>query len=217
MQVAHFDSIGEHWIAMTRECVSRGEIVYDGSVKLLELTGVGFCITHPSAADPLVAQFGKPEMVEAMRKNFIESEAQFGYNFGYGERIWKGGAASPYAAVLSRLKKKPEAKSAVFSMLQESDSTGGHVPCIVALDFKIRYAKVHLHYFARSQDVYKKSYADNLALLTVLERLADDLQLEVGSISGYIASAHCYSEDLAQALLAEPFWDLRATLPSTTS
>ena len=209
MDVTRYPSIGEHWIALTRKCLAHGELVYDGDVKLLELTSAAFCISDPSQADPLVDKHGKADMVAAMKKNFIDSEPQFGHKFGYGERIWKGGDASPYASIVRRLKKKPEAKSAVFSMLQPGDDGGGHVPCVVAMDFKIRNGKVHLHYFARSQDVYKKSYADNIAMLVVLERLAHDLGQGVGSISAYIASAHLYLTDVAEALQLEPFRDLR--------
>jgi thymidylate synthase len=131
-----------------------------------------------------------------MDRNFNTLEPQFGYKVSYGERIWGLDDDGPFHDALNVLRRKPEAKSATIPLVRTQDLRGGHVPCIAVVDLKIRGDRLALNYFARSQDVFKKSYADNLALHHVQRKAAELLGVRTGPIAGFIASAHIYHTDL---------------------
>lgn len=211
-----FSSVGELWVSLTRRCLQEGAHVLDADVKLLEVLNVPVSVSDPLVNhDPAEAYFD-PKMVAAMHDNFHTFEPQFGYKVSYGERIFRPEGASPYEAIRDTLRKKPEAKSATISLLRPNDAHLGHVPCITTIDFKIRAGKLNVGYFARSQDVFKKSYADNLAISEIGAQLAgdlaDDFELSPGSITGFIVSAHLYLSDLGKMAEMEPFADLAAGL-----
>lgn len=200
-------SVGDAWVAMTRLCLANGQRVLDEDVPIRELEGVTFSITEPKTDDPIIERYGDKSMIKSMKNNFIESEPQFGYAFGYGERIWQGDP-SPLDTVIALLSRKPESKSATLPLLLSGDRASSHLPCIALLDFKIRRGTLNLHYFSRSQDLYKKSYADNIALLNILEHMAQTLAVSPGRVSGYIASGHIYEADYASMARCALFSDL---------
>lgn len=189
------DNAYDLWGTLTTSCLVDGHRILDESEQLVELCGVAVEVTDPSSTKSSFTQYADQDMVEAMSKNFSTLEPQFGYSFAYGARIYGQRGDGPIHRVRDLLVRKPEAKSATMSLLS-SDPSAGHVPCITTLDFKLRDSRLDLYYFARSQDVFKKSYADNLALYEVLVRMADELGTQAGSIYGFIASAHLYLSDL---------------------
>jgi len=199
-------SIGELWIELTRLCLTKGTRIPDDQGDILELTGIPFVITHPSEHDPLVGRYGVRERISTMIKNFTTEEPQFGYKFSYGSRIF--GTPSSYEFLRSLLGKRPDTKTATISLIREGDFEKNHVPCIATLDFKIREGNLHVHYFCRSQDLFKKSYADNIAIFLILQKLAQALNVGTGSVHGYIASAHVYCKDLPEIYGLDPFHEL---------
>ena len=68
-----------------------------------------------------------------------------------------------------------------------------------AVDFKIRDKKLLLACFARSQDVYKKMYADILCLAKIQKDVADKLNIKTGLFCLNVVSAHIYKEDFKKA------------------
>ena len=74
----------------------------------------------------------------------------------------------------------------------------GHMPCIVALDFKIRNDKLLITGFFRSQDIGKKIYADILALGKIQSEVASALSTTTGEIKIFISSAHIYEQDFGK-------------------
>jgi thymidylate synthase len=192
-------SIFEAWAQTVKICLMDGQRWHDDNVKIWETTGVAFSISNPRLDENMVRRHGSGAMIDAMIKNFTTHEPQFGFAFSYGSRIYEKDRNAGLASLISILRKKPEAKSATMSLLRSDDHLGKHVPCITTIDFKIRNGRLDTHYFARSQDAYKKNYADNLAILTVATQAAKELGVTVGSLSGYIASSHIYEADFAKA------------------
>lgn len=188
------DTVSDMWLQVTSECLRRGENIYDDDEELRELLNLAFTVRTPLAAGEL-DKWMDADMVSAMHANFHSLEPQFGYKVSYGERIWTPAGDSPFERIVALLRKKPQAKSATMSLLQQKDADLGHVPCIVSIDFKIRDDSLHVCYFARSQDLFKKNFADNLAIHAVGQKLAAELGIEPGPVSAFIASGHVYASD----------------------
>jgi thymidylate synthase len=78
-----------------------------------------------------------------------------------------------------------------------SSQPGGKVPCISAVQFLVRDSAVHVMYFARGQDVFRKFYADGLCLTAMAQRVATALGTPLGIARGFIGSSHVYHEDMS--------------------
>jgi len=196
----------ELWVDLTKLCLQVGRRLSDDQSDIYEIEGVAFEILLPCKVGDLVGTYGSRERMDAMMKNFTTMEPQFGYKYSYGERIFQtGNKGSSYEFLKSLLSRRPDTKTATISLIRADDFEKNHIPCITSMDFKIREGKISLHYFARSQDIYKKSYADNLAMGAILQRLAQDIGCEVGKICGYLASAHVYTKDFPEMAGLPPF------------
>ncbi|GLQ49872.1 thymidylate synthase [Dyella flava] len=192
-------SIFEAWVQTVKACVLDGQQWHDGEVKIREAGGVAFSISQPRLDDEGIRRHGSEEMIAAMIKNFTTDQPQFGFRFSYGARIFCADEHAGLASLISILRRKPETKSATMSLLRSGDHLGSHVPCITTIDFKLRNGRLDTHYFARSQDAFNKNYADNLAILAIARHAARELDVGIGSLSGYIASAHIYETDADKA------------------
>lgn len=96
--------------------------------------------------------------------------------------------------VIQKLKKNPESKSATITLMNP-DGDKHHMPCIVALDFKIRNKQLMLTAFFRSQDVGKKIYADIICLGEIEKQIADSVGVAMGPLNILIVSLHVYEAD----------------------
>jgi thymidylate synthase len=94
--------------------------------------------------------------------------------------------------VISLLRAEPVSKRAVVSFSVKGERK---VPCINTVQFLVRFGQVQTIYFSRGQDAFKKFYADALCLAKMARRVADALQLPVGTVTGFISSSHIYVAD----------------------
>jgi len=133
-----------------------------------------------------------------VNKNFGGSEPVLNWGYCYGTRLRDFGGVNQIERIVDKLKKNPEAKSATVSLMDSSIDFDGHMPCIVALDFKIREDKLHLTGFFRSQDIGKKFYADILALGAIQNEVSQKLNIVNGNVKIFIASAHIYETDFTK-------------------
>jgi thymidylate synthase len=194
----HVNDVFELWRDAVRSCLDVGTYVRDGNQKLIEMNGIAFQIDHPQSNNTDIRRYCNEEMIQQMWFNFLSLQPQFGYNFSYGERLDLHKKETALTCVVKRLQNNQDSKSTVISLLRNSDFDEGHVPCITTLDFKIRNDTLNIHYYSRSQDLFKKSYADNLAIFAIGEKVANQLAVPFGYLGGYISSGHIYEQDLPE-------------------
>jgi thymidylate synthase len=193
-----YPTLGETWLAALREVERAGESVGGETRELLHL-GVSF----QRAAfdeDPLLARFGSAEQVEQMRKVFFSDEPnRFGHS--YRDRLRGPEGRSDLSDVVALLRRDAFSKRAVVTLAVPGDGT---VPCINAVQFLCRRDGLAATYFSRGQDMFHKFYADGVCLFEMARHVAAGLETPLRSVTGFIASAHVYTKDLADihALLA---------------
>jgi thymidylate synthase len=185
------------WEELTKYCIEEGMLRRDDeNAEIIELLAVPFHIKFPLNRETEIERYCNQEMIANTIINFTEFNPKVRYKYRPSERIFGKLDESPYNKIKNLLIGKPESKKATISILKDTDLQNGHVPCIVTIDFKVRDGLLNLYYFARSQDVFKRSYADNIALAQIQKLLAAELDIDIGILSGYIASAHIYKSDL---------------------
>ncbi|WP_095499158.1 thymidylate synthase [Paraferrimonas haliotis] len=199
------ETIGLAWLASVEYVLSNGSEHFDEDSKIREVLGLSIQIKSPTLSDPIIAQYGDPKVLNNMLQKFEKGVVMNNRPFTYGQRIFDYKGIDQFEWLVDRLKNKKETKSATI-ILQEPGDTHPNQPCLTSLDAKIREGKLHLQFFFRSQNILGRQYANLIALAKLQVDLAGRLNVEVGSLLGYIASAHIYDYDInsASSILEQP-------------
>lgn len=95
--------------------------------------------------------------------------------------------------VLKELKNDSSSRRAIIiSIVPTIDVTKTHIPCITLLQFLIRYNKLNLIVYIRSNDMLSAWGADAYALSGVLNYVGNKLDIPLGYLETISASAHLY-------------------------
>ena len=183
-------SLGEIWFHIVRRTVQCGNPLGDEGLELLEV-----CAGFPAASDPdaLIREFADARMLAEMEKVFFaEGSNALGHSYS---KLMRGPAGrSDLEDVISLLRAEPASKRAVVTLCA---SGNGKVPCINVIEFLIREGELRTIYFARGQDAFKKFHADALCIGKMACRVAREVEVPAGRVSGFIGSSHIYHEDRA--------------------
>jgi thymidylate synthase len=185
-----FASLGETWMKLVQMTVQTG-IPLDG--ESLELLGVQVAFPAEVEGDELIRQFGDSRMIDEMNHVFFADGADTP-GHSYANLMRGPDGRNDFEDVISLLRTEPASKRAVVTFC---GSGGGKVPCVNVVQFLVRSGTLQTIYFARGQDAFKKFYADALCLAKMARRVAVDLGLPSGMVSGFIASSHVYHADRA--------------------
>jgi thymidylate synthase len=192
------ESIGECWINSIKTVMENGNEYFDEDVKIKELLGLSVEITNPNTEDEIITKFGDKYVIDKMLKKFSKGIVMDDRPFTYGECIYDKNGIDQFEWLVNRLKSKKETKSATIGLLTEGKNEA-NLPCLSTIDVKIRNDKLHLQFFFRSQNIFGRQYANLLALANLQKDLAIKCLVDIGSLKGYIASAHIYDYDYEQA------------------
>ena len=157
----------------------------------LELLGVQVAFPAEVEGDELIRQFGDSRMIEEMNHVFF-ADGINALGHSYANLMRGPDGRNDFQDVISLLRAEPASKRAVVTLCGPG---GGKVPCVNVVQFLVRSGTVQTIYFARGQDAFKKFYADALCLAKMARRVAVDLGLPSGTVSGFIASSHVYQVD----------------------
>jgi thymidylate synthase len=208
--VVEAPSLGEGWLAVSREILARGAISsYDGQATR-ELALLTLVVERPDSADSLIAEHGDPDWLDWMHRNFFDHAPlpELGNARSYAARLfdYAGSGRDQIAWVVERLRDDPEARSATITTFEPLSDTS-YVPCVSMLDFWLREDAVELVVYAHSLDFGKKAYGNLVELAYLVEHVAGELGREAGPLVVHAKSAHVY----------EPEWALMAELCSSSS
>lgn len=195
--VVESPSLGGAWLECQRLVIGRGEPLED----YLELRSLTFTVREPTLPDPALDRWAETEHIIEMRKVFHTGEPnRFGHS--YRERMHGPRAGEPLAAVIATLRARPDSRKACLTLVGSGE---GDVPCLNVIQFLARGDRLEAIYFARSQDVHNKLYADAICVLDLATEVRASLGLTALSLTGIIGSAHVYQVDLerTRAILAE--------------
>lgn len=189
-------TIGHAWAEAYQLVMGEGRTLTDGSKPAKEVSNLYISVDNPQISDQILEKHADPAAIDWMvLKNFGGTKPidDWGYSYGMRMRNFKG--VDQVAKVIEKLKQRPESKSAAITLMDPMVDFAGHMPCIIALDPKIREDKLILTGFFRSQDIGKKFYADMMALAVIQKEIADKVGVACGSIELLITSAHVWETE----------------------
>ena len=198
MVTVNAHSLGECWKRCVQAVLQHGCTHYDEDVGIREALGLTVDISYPSSDDSFILSAGDQRVLAKMLKKFSKGVTMNDRPFTYGQLIYDMNGVDQFEWMLRRLRRKPETKSATISLLTPGLDVP-NLPCLSVLDAKIRAGKIHLQFFFRSQNIFGRQYANLVALAQLHEGLARRSGCELGSMKGYIASAHIYEYDFEAA------------------
>ena len=188
-------TIGQCWISCIDYVCKNSELHYDEDVGIHEVLGLSVEIENPTLTDKIVNLHGDKTVIKRMVAKFDRGALMPDRPFTYGERIYDLLGIDQFEWLAHRLKLKPETKSATISLLLPGDESE-NLPCLTTIDAKIRHAKLEVQFFFRSQNIFGRQYANLLGLSKFQHSLAERCTVDIGSLRGYIASAHIYDFDM---------------------
>ena len=191
-------SIGECWLESVRYVLTKGQFHHDDEVGLREVLGLTVQVSAPSVQDPLLSKHGDPTVLRRTIAKFARGATMPERPFTYGQRIYDMAGVNQFEWMVERLQRKPDTKSATINLLVPG-STASSLPCLTTLDAKIRRGRLDLQFFFRSQNIFGRQYANLAALAKLQEDLALRCEAVIGTLRGYVASAHIYEFDLEEA------------------
>lgn len=181
-------------------------------VKMIEIRGASFIADEPSIFGKVNEDYVERELEWYKSKSLYVYDIPGGppviwklvadregyINSNYGWCIWSSENGSQYENVLQELREKPESRRATMiytrpGMWVDYCHNGrSDFMCTNAVQYVIRYGKLHAIVQMRSNDVvfgYKNDYAWQKH---VLDQLAGDLNIEAGDIHWNVGSLHVY-------------------------
>ena len=194
------ETIGECWLNSIKTIMKNGDEHYDEDVRLREILGLTVEIKYPKFEDEIIEKYGDRIVTERTLAKFAKGAYMSDRPFTYGARIYDNEGVDQFEWMVKRLLAKKETKSATFCLLTPG-SEAANLPCLTTVDAKIRNNKLELQFFFRSQNIFGRQYANLLALVKLQLDIAKRCAVEIGSLKGYVASAHIYEYDFSQAEL----------------
>lgn len=184
------NSIGGTWKELVAMVVTKGSMLASEGI---ELTDVRVVFKNNSKEiDSILEKYADSVMIENMMKVFfVKKDNELGHS--YADLIRGPLGRDDFTDIVELLNEKNICKRATLTLCGNGN---GKVPCINVINFLIRDNKLDIYYFSRGQDAYKKFYADAFCIAFIQSKVANILDIEVGIITGYIASAHVYFEDM---------------------
>jgi len=194
MEIVRTKTLGSAWKKSFYKVYQQGNIIDDDKGKIKELLDL-FVIIQNIEEDSFIKKHGDEQSIKWMKNNFEKKIPIDDWGYCYGQRIYDFLGINQLKSTVERLKKNPYSKSATISLMM-AHKDKEHVPCLVALDFKIRKCKLITTVFLRSQDIGKKFYADALAIKNIANKISKEIPSPLGEFVFFIKSAHFYISDL---------------------
>ena len=139
--VVEAPSLGEGWLAVSREILERGDIAsYDGQATK-ELALLTLAVERPDSGDPVIAELGDPGWLDWMHRNFFDHvdvpELGNAKSYARGSSITRAPGAtrshgSSTGSVTTPRPVRPRSRPSSRS------PTRSYIPCVSMLDFWLR-------------------------------------------------------------------------------
>jgi len=130
----------------------------------------------------------------------VSSEKSLGSHPSYWRRL-KGKEEfkiDQIAQAISRLKLQPHSTKLTLCIYTPKDFSRKYTPCILCAELRVIEHKLYLTAFIRSQDFAKKSYADYLGLVKIIQKISEKTNIPQGGIVAHIITASINRADVGK-------------------
>lgn len=182
-------------LLLLEEC---GEVVqcpdYNTTQKELSMT---FCVEHP-LAEPMISRLfiGGFSELEQYRQEMLDGILDFEIERGNWTYTYHQRMEEQIPFIIEELHRNPFSRRAVIDIRDwHKDSKSEDPACLQHIQYFIRDNKLHCKVLFRSNDAAKATFMNAFALIMLQQRIAEGLELEVGTYTHRANSFHCYEKD----------------------
>lgn len=101
--------------------------------------------------------------------------------------------------VVKKIEEDRDTRQAVMTLWKTSPKPSKDVPCTVAMQFLVRRDVLHMSVFMRSSDVWMGLPYDMFSFTMMAQKIATDLDVELGNCCITAGSSHLYQKDYTGA------------------
>ena len=192
-------TLGEAWMAVAAAILKGGVVGSWEGLPIVEVFRATLDVYSPTVDDAIIARHGDPERLAWMHANFTDHSrvAELGDSDSYATRLYDYAHAGRDQVrwVIDRLAANPSARDATITTFEPLTDTS-YIPCVSLLDFWLVKGKLQLAVYAHAIDFGTKGYANLVELAALQARVADDLDVEIGTLTMTVKSAHIYQTEL---------------------
>ena len=172
-------------------------------------------VTQP-ITEPMISKcsFCDPFSLEQYRQEMLDGILDFeiykgNWVYTYHDRMVKYSVdnqirfpETPYLNqidfIIDELKRNPYSRRAVIDIRDNSEDMYSYDPaCLQHIQFFIRDKKLHMKVLFRSNDACKAAFMNAFALIKLQEKIATELNIQVGTYTHRANSFHCYERDFS--------------------
>lgn len=195
---AHGNTLPEayHYALLVLE--ENGEIVpcpdYNTTQKELTMT---MCVENP-LNEPMISRLfiGGFYELEQYRQEMLDGILDFEIEYGNWAYTYHNRMEAQIPFIVEELRRNPFSRRAVIDIRDwKMDSQSEDPACLQHIQYFIRDNKLHCKVLFRSNDACKATFMNAFALIMLQKRIADELNLEVGTYTHRANSFHCYEKD----------------------
>lgn len=188
-QIQAFEAPGAAWRWACDVIKYHGQkVITEDMQATKEIRNLVLQVSNPQIGWPIAdSGWNIPALDVYVKDQIFGTENPTGFSYIYGQRI-----APRLDALIAKLKAEPESRRAVISLWHESDYDIQHPPCWMVLEFLVRGDRLHLTAFIRSNDIKQAWPANAYGLVRLMQHVAGEVGVSVGSLTTISASAHIY-------------------------
>lgn len=140
------------------------------------------------------------EHYEGYKPQVLTPEPVESLSYTYGMRIRDHKGVNQVESMIQKLKETPHSRQAIASLWQvEHDDQSSHPPCLDLVQCLVKYDKLHMTCYLRSNDMFRAWPENALAFRAMQKEIADAIGMEMGSLTTISSSAHIYDDCVPQA------------------
>jgi thymidylate synthase len=149
--------------------------------------------------EPMISKLfiGDPRSLEQYRQEMLDGILDFEVARGNWEYTYHLRMAGQLPWVTDELRRNPDSRRAIISTRDEADLASGSPACLQSIQYLIRDGALHCKVLFRSNDATKAAFMNAFALIMLQKRIADELNVPVGSYTHRANSFHVYERDYA--------------------
>jgi thymidylate synthase len=154
-------------------------------------------VVEDALAEPMISRLfiGGYEELEQYVQEMLDGILNFrigsGWDYTYNSRI-----SEQMDFLYGELKRNPDSRRAVVDVRDWKKDVASDSPaCLQHLQFFIRDGKLHLKVLMRSNDAPEATFMNAFAFIMLQKRVADRMNVPVGSYTHRANSFHCYEKD----------------------
>jgi thymidylate synthase len=172
------------------------------SGKQRELLNVSAVITNEDPDDIKHADYFNftPSHFKEYTKQVLTADPIESLSYTYGMRLRDHNSVNQVHEIIEKLKKEPWTRQAVASLWDVSrDHHSSHPPCLTIVHALLKYDKLFLVCYLRSNDVFRAWPENALAFRLLQKEIADGVGVGLGHLTTIADSAHVYEENFVRA------------------